>query len=107
MKKFKAVKIEIVDDNGVIVTNDEKGNPFDISYKTFALNALRFPTSEIDAVKLCEITDVIRKIRPMEVNSEIELEDAEFQLLKDALLAMKFQIVSEDWADFIHYMKNQ
>lgn len=107
MKKFQAKKIDVVDDNGVPVTRDENGNLIDISFKTFALNALRFPAADIDAVKLCEITDVIRKIKPMQTGETIELEDAEFQILKDAVMGMKFKMVSEDWADFITYLKQQ
>lgn len=107
MKKFHAKEVEVFDDFGNVIKTDDKGNIIDVSFKTFALTALRFPTSDIDAVKLCEITDVIRKIKPMQTGEEIELEDAEFQILKDAVLNMKFKMVSEDWADFVEYIRKQ
>ena len=107
MKTFNAKKIDVIDDNGVPVTRDENGKPIDISFKTFAMNALRFPIQDIDAVKLCELSDLIRKIKPMETGDEIELTDEEFNLLRESVMNMKFKAVSEDWADFITYLKNQ
>jgi hypothetical protein len=104
---FKAIKVPVFDQNGVeLITDPQTGQEIKLTYKDYALQVLKFPAKEIDTLHLADLVQVIRKIKNLEPDQEVELLHEEMSTLKTAVAEAKVVVVSEEFSDFCEYVKN-
>lgn len=110
-KKFLAKRIKIVDESGKEITKDlNTGKDFNFSYAQFAISALNSPVEGLSTNEMRMRFKLIDKLEVAKPDQEIELDETEFNTLKNTIIATDdkkgWLRMDRDLIDFVDYIRS-